>query len=542
MWPEAGKSLRAAVAGLAVALCLATAAAPAAVAQPAGGMPDLRAISGKALPDRGMPAGTVTVRVARKMPSNPVASVEVSALIKNAGGDMKKRTATTDASGRALFEGIGSGQQFQGEVTVDGEKLQTEPFAMPAEGGVRTMLISGLGAEPAGGAAGGAPGGDQDFALGVVAGTVQPDATLPTKTLVVKLLDENSKPITNHKVSLGVVDRSNSIKVLHATSDAEGTARFTDLVTGENAGYAAVIEHNGLRISTSPFAMPETGGARGEIRAMPRTKDPSVITIGEGARVILQMKDDSLQFLEMLPLENTSDKIFDPTPGSFEIPLPKEFVSAETAQSDRKLEVRKGYGIAVGGPIMPKQALGRTDAKTAGNEITLGFVLPYEGSTRDFEQAMPNGIGLVTLITEQIPGLSIEGPGISARQSRESNGRSYWVMGADAIPVGGALRFTVRGLPSIDRRGHLVSGTMALLLIASAIVFGRRPGKRKAKVTDERERLIARREAMFAELVAVERQRQREGAGGSTDKRDQLVGKLEGLYQDLAALDEQRAL
>ena len=40
-----------------------------------GGMPDMRAISGRPLPDAGMPAGTVSVRVARKMPSNAVAGV-----------------------------------------------------------------------------------------------------------------------------------------------------------------------------------------------------------------------------------------------------------------------------------------------------------------------------------------------------------------------------------------------------------------------------------------------------------------------------------
>ena len=66
-------------------------AAPGAVAQPmlkggGGGMPDLAQIVGRALPDRGMPTGTVSVRVARKMPANAVAGSEVSAIIKNACG------------------------------------------------------------------------------------------------------------------------------------------------------------------------------------------------------------------------------------------------------------------------------------------------------------------------------------------------------------------------------------------------------------------------------------------------------------------------
>ncbi len=97
-----------------------------------------------------MATGMVSVRVARKMPANPVANVEVSAIIRNAGGDLRKRTAKTDGDGRALFEGMTPGDQFTAEVTVDGEKLKTETFTMPQMGGVRTMLI---GAIPKGGSA-----------------------------------------------------------------------------------------------------------------------------------------------------------------------------------------------------------------------------------------------------------------------------------------------------------------------------------------------------------------------------------------------------
>jgi len=128
-------------------------AAPRAVAQPfaagGGGMPNLRAISGQPLPDQGMAAGTVSVRVARKIPANAAAGVEVVAITKNAGGDMRKRTAKTDAGGRALFESLAPGDEFHAEVTVDGEPLETVTFPIPAQGGVRTMLIAALGPAPA---------------------------------------------------------------------------------------------------------------------------------------------------------------------------------------------------------------------------------------------------------------------------------------------------------------------------------------------------------------------------------------------------------
>ena len=76
------------------------------------GMPNLAEIVGRPLPDSGMPTGTVSVRVARKMPSNGVAGAEVSAVIKNAGGDLRRRSEKTDADGRALFEGMTPGDEF----------------------------------------------------------------------------------------------------------------------------------------------------------------------------------------------------------------------------------------------------------------------------------------------------------------------------------------------------------------------------------------------------------------------------------------------
>ena len=533
----------------AVALGAITMAAPRASAQPfasggGGGMPNLRAISGQPLPDAGMPAGTVSVRVARKIPANAVTGVDVVAIIKNSGGDLRKRTLKTDASGRVLFEGIAPGDELHAEVTVDGELLQTVAFPMPEKGGVRTMLIAGL--PPAGAeaeaAAPAAGGGSQPFALGSTTGSAKPEKSLPIKTLEVRILDEAGHAVPNQPVTLGSVDTANKVDVRRATTDGSGVARFTDLPVGKTTGYAAVTDWHGLHIGTEPFAMPEDSGARAEIHALDRTSDPSVITIGEGARIILQMREDTLQFLEILPLENKSDKLFDPGVGAVEIPLPSEFTGAEAGQSERKIEIRPGRGVAIHGTISPKGALGGNDAKAAGNEVTFGFVLPYHGDTREFAQPMPTGMGLFTLITEQLPGLEITGPGIGARESREVNGRKYWVMPGTVIPPGGVLSFTVSGLPSTDHTGRTIALVLALGLIGAAIAFARQPtGQGRRAAVSERARLLARRETLFAELLGVERQARSGALGATPERRRELVGKLEGVYQQLAALEEQHA-
>src|SRR5207253_692618 len=158
-------------------------------------------------------------------------------------------------------------------------------------------------------------------------GTVEPAPSLPDKTLEIRAFDEKGKPLAGHKVLLGVVSQSESggIKVVHGKTGADGTAKFEGLTTGAGVGYAAVIDFRGMRLGTRPFTMPDSGGIRAEIRALERTADPAVIAIGGGGRIILQMHEDALQVLEMLPLENRSSKIFDPGAGAIEIPLPKGF-------------------------------------------------------------------------------------------------------------------------------------------------------------------------------------------------------------------------
>jgi hypothetical protein len=517
-------------------------------------MPNLAGVVGRPLPDRGMPTGTVSVRVARKMPANAAADVEVSATIKNAGGDLRRRSVKTDAGGRALFEGMAPGDEFKATVTVDGEALESQTFTMPSEGGIRTMLISGLTGGAGGGgdatAAPAAPSGGEGeapaFTLGAAAGSAFPEPALPTGTLEVHVYDEQGAPIPKRQVVLGMVGKDSQIKVQRAESDAGGVARFTGLPGGERTGYAAVVDWHGMRLGTTPFAMPESGGARAEVRALGRTSDPRVITIGPSGRIVVQMHEDSLQFLEILPLENTSDKMFDPGPGAIEIPLPQGFVGAEGQDGEHKIEVRQNHGVAIHGAIPPKGSLLKANPRETGQEVEFGFVLPFHGDTREFAQPMPNGIGPFVLITQQISGLTITGPGVGPREERPLGGRKYWVMQVEAVPPGGTLTFTLHGLPATDATSRNVAGVLALLLVGGAVWFGRRPSQAgrpggPAAAENARARLVDRREALFAALVALEQDARASGSAAPGDRRKQLVGELEQVYRQLAATDEQRA-
>ena len=115
----------------------------AAGAQPpgmAGGMPDVRQMAGIPMPMDDVPAGTVVVRVVKDELTNTLQNIEVQLEV-----DGRVRTARTDADGRATFPGLSIGANVHATSVVNGQKLDSQPFSVPPEHGVRLLLLAGGG-------------------------------------------------------------------------------------------------------------------------------------------------------------------------------------------------------------------------------------------------------------------------------------------------------------------------------------------------------------------------------------------------------------
>jgi hypothetical protein len=137
-------------------------------------MPDPRAMHGQAIPAGDMPAASVSVRVIRQAMGNNVAGVSVEL---HGAGDVRR--AQTGPDGRAQFTALPPGSRVHAVAVVDGERLESTAFAVPAAGGIRAILVAGLGLGTAGAAAPPAattaPPGAQTppAAAGVDAGTLR---------------------------------------------------------------------------------------------------------------------------------------------------------------------------------------------------------------------------------------------------------------------------------------------------------------------------------------------------------------------------------
>jgi hypothetical protein len=111
------------------------------VATHAQDMPDASLIHGRAIPAAELANGTVTVRVVREAIGNNIPGQSVRVTVNGVVS-----TAVTDELGRAEFSGLPQDQLALAEVTVDGEPLVSEPFAVPASGGLRVILVAGMAA------------------------------------------------------------------------------------------------------------------------------------------------------------------------------------------------------------------------------------------------------------------------------------------------------------------------------------------------------------------------------------------------------------
>jgi hypothetical protein len=514
-------------------LAVAALVARGAVAQPGGntgGMPDLRTLSGRPLPAPELPAGTVLVRVSNRLPMNGVGDVEVVALTKKASGETRRRALKTGPDGRAQFEALPAGAQFQAEATVAGEHLTSTAFPIPDKAGVRVLLIAGLAAAP--------PEAEgQPFTLGAVTGKLTAADDVPAGSIEIRLVGDDGKPLAHRAVQLGQArkDAESQLKVLRAESDDAGVARFRDLVTGDAVGYAAVMEHQGLRLGTEAFRLPADKGMRGEIRGIARTTDPSVLRFDNRSKMIITLGEDALEVMEAFVFKNVSEKIFDPGPDGLRVPLAEGAESAKEIEGGIPIEVHSAEGaVAVKAPIPPNRAA------VFAQQIRMGFFLLAKGSSRvELRQPLPFGLESPFFIVPAAANLTLSAPGLRAAGERtDGQGNPVKVYEMSDLTPGSVLALTVSGLPALDHTARNLAAGLCLLMIAGAVVLGRNPGGPGRPAADV-DKLSERREKLFTELVTLERTRREGGTSAPlTERRQELVTKLEGVYRELARREQ----
>ncbi len=100
-------------------------------------MPDAKEMSGIPRPVTDLPDKSISVRLIRGQLSNNIPNHPVEL---HAGS--KVTTVKTDENGRAQFDALAPGTSVKAVAVVDGERLESQEFPVPAQGGVRVMLVA----------------------------------------------------------------------------------------------------------------------------------------------------------------------------------------------------------------------------------------------------------------------------------------------------------------------------------------------------------------------------------------------------------------
>jgi hypothetical protein len=100
-------------------------------------MPDPRQMSGIPRPVTDLPNGSISVRVIRGEMTNNL----VGQPVEMHSGD-KVQTVNTDDQGRAQFDNLTPGTPVKFVAVVDGERLESQEFAVQPQGGVRLLLVA----------------------------------------------------------------------------------------------------------------------------------------------------------------------------------------------------------------------------------------------------------------------------------------------------------------------------------------------------------------------------------------------------------------
>jgi hypothetical protein len=476
------------------------------------GMPDPRSMSGIPRGDQKVPPGTVTVKLTRGELGRYVSGAPVHLVSTQSDGEIVKRTATSDAEGRAEFRDLPSGSTHFAYAVVNGDRLESQMITMPPEVGIRLMLTSRK-LDEAGQPVGppidesleeGFPAPGPGFARIILGGEVAPGQVVKVRQL-------------------------GSEASFQAKAEPQGdrlVASFEDLPVGPDHVYVAELTREGRVYRSAAFMMTEAAGV-----AKPLVVIQNVLFGLQGGG---SLDDERMWFELTLAIANVSGAPMIPEGDGLFIPLPDGFRSIEIREDMKsRVEVVEEHGIRWKGAIPPGQ-----------HDIVVTFNIPVDDGSFRFDMEMPYGLQFAHVFVERAPGadLSAKGMNVSVRQS---NGRSFFLLGEVQLEPGERLTFAGSGFPMRPRIWRYAGWAVGLLVVGligvaiAVILMGRRDKKTPLSEAAARKELMTLRDRLYEDLVDLERRR---AAGVVEDlaydrERKALMYRLVVVHRDLDALD-----
>jgi hypothetical protein len=204
---------------------------------PADAQIDPRQMAGIPRPDSQQPPQSVSVRLIRGEMTNAITNHPVDLIVDGA-----PQTVSTNTEGRAQFYNLRSGANVKAVSTVDGERLESQEFQIPAPGqpGIRLLLVATDASMPAASAPPVAAVAGEVTIGGESRIVVEPDDDVVRVFYLLDIVNATSTPV-----------KPPSLYMLDAPSEAQSTTIME--------GSAPEATANGTRVRVQgPFAPGQT--------------------------------------------------------------------------------------------------------------------------------------------------------------------------------------------------------------------------------------------------------------------------------------------
>ena len=364
----------------------------------------------------------------------------------------------------------------------------------------------------------------------VINGKAIPAGELQTGTVTVRVVRES---IGNNVVGQSVTMTVNG-EMKKAVTDEQGRAEFKGLPAGANGRAEANVK--GEQLQSDPFVVPTSGGLRvilvaglsdaaarqkreaDEAAAAPPVKGQ--VVLGGNSRIIFEFPDDLMRVFYMLEIVNNARNRVD-IGGPLIIDLPQGAAGASPLDGSSPQATVAGSRITVTGPF----ASGVTN-------VQVGFQMPFSSSSIALEQKWPVPLEQVTVASQKIGALSFTSSQFSSvGDVKGEDGTTFLLASGPGIPAGGTLRMQVSGLPVHSAAPRYVALALAFAIALLGMWLSLRG---QGGDQDAHKRLVARRDALLAELAQIE-QRSRTGRETAKDagRRPRLLADLEQIYGEL---------
>jgi hypothetical protein len=293
-----------------------------------------------------------------------------------------------------------------------------------------------------------------------------PSPAVPEGTILVDVLDEHQRPVTDAKVTLETLFQSiaqgNSDQTVAAQVNGNGQAKFENLETALRYSYVIKVTRNGAHYEVPSFRLGKTGH-RVIIHTYSTTHDEFEALVAASGMTQVSLREDFFRVDVMYRVINLSDKAWLPQGVKVDLPAQATAIDTQMRNGDTGF-FEDGKQLKIEGTFPP----GHSD-------IQYSFQLPKENKDSiAFDVAVPFHLLEYVVLAEEAPGMTLRVPGFDTPQSRpgEDGKKTLFVhrnLRRERVKLD---RVTVElgGLPIIGP-GRWIAALLALAIAAWGIVY-----------------------------------------------------------------------